>query len=174
MHATSPAWVNFQRDTWVGFQSDTTPPAGTKVPTVPGTHGLRSKFPAGIRTCTDCGEAKAVDAFVPIRACKDGWYGRCRACRARRARERYQSDPIEREIQKAFESAWDAFASQKFPSFGITPAWPAVDVTEDEKAVTIHADVPGIDARNIKGDLIAEVAVVGPLHGLFGDGLHDG
>src|SRR5262249_36769526 len=29
------------------------------------------------------------------------WYGRCHACRARRARERYWADPAEREAQKA-------------------------------------------------------------------------
>ena len=53
------------------------------------------------RICTDCGQTKPVDAFVRIRACQEGWYGRCRACRARRARERYQSDTQERERQKA-------------------------------------------------------------------------
>jgi hypothetical protein len=56
---------------------------------------------ARLRVCTDCGATKAVAEFVPIRACKQGWYGRCRACRAKRARERYQSDPLERERQKA-------------------------------------------------------------------------
>ena len=46
-----------------------------------------------LRTCTDCGETKPETAeyFLPIKACKRGWYGRCRACRNRRARERYHS-----------------------------------------------------------------------------------
>src|SRR5712691_8299553 len=52
------------------------------------------------RTCTDCGEIKPIAAFIRIRGCINGWYGRCRACRARRSRERYQSDPQERERQK--------------------------------------------------------------------------
>jgi hypothetical protein len=30
---------------------------------------------------------------VPIKASKLGWYGTCRVCRARRARERYHSSP---------------------------------------------------------------------------------
>jgi hypothetical protein len=55
-------------------------------------------LPAGFRRCTDCGSVKREAAFVRIRFCKQGWYGRCRACRARRARERYQADPIEREM----------------------------------------------------------------------------
>ena len=40
-------------------------------------------------------------SFVRIRQSRDGYYGRCHDCRARRARERYQADPIERERQKA-------------------------------------------------------------------------
>jgi hypothetical protein len=39
--------------------------------------------------------------FTPIKACKSGWYGRCRDCRARRARERYRADAVAREKQKA-------------------------------------------------------------------------
>jgi hypothetical protein len=53
------------------------------------------------RTCSDCKQTKALTEFVPIRACKAGWYGRCHVCRARRARERYKADPAERENQKA-------------------------------------------------------------------------
>ncbi len=52
------------------------------------------------RTCTDCGKTKPIEEFVPIRACKQGWYGRCRVCRAKRARERYQTDPQARERDK--------------------------------------------------------------------------
>jgi hypothetical protein len=61
----------------------------------------RQSAEAQLRVCTDCGLSKAVAEFVRIKACKQGWYGRCRACRAKRARERYQSDPREREAQKA-------------------------------------------------------------------------
>jgi hypothetical protein len=39
--------------------------------------------------------------ITSIKACKAGCYGRCRACRAKRAKERYQTDPLERERQKA-------------------------------------------------------------------------
>jgi HSP20 family protein len=67
---------------------------------------------------------------------------------------------LQREIQKAFESAWDAFASHKFPTFGITPAWPAVDVTEDEKAVTLRADVPGMDAKDLNVEVSGNTLTV--------------
>jgi transcriptional regulator with XRE-family HTH domain len=51
------------------------------------------------RMCTDCGLVKPIDGFLAIRTSKSGLYGRCRACRARRARERYQADPLERARQ---------------------------------------------------------------------------
>src|SRR5215472_13947199 len=54
-----------------------------------------------VRTCTECGLVKALGEFMPIAACRSGWYGRCRVCRAKRARERYWADPDERERQKA-------------------------------------------------------------------------
>jgi hypothetical protein len=53
------------------------------------------------RTCTECGETKPLDAaFTRIKGCKQGWYGRCRACRAKRAMGRYWADANEREVQK--------------------------------------------------------------------------
>jgi ribosome-binding protein aMBF1 (putative translation factor) len=47
----------------------------------------------GLRACVDCGLLKSRDDFVRIRQCVDGYYGRCRVCRNRRARERYHSSP---------------------------------------------------------------------------------
>ena len=46
-----------------------------------------------LRTCVDCGLTRPLDEYVRIRACVAGWYGRCRICRNRRARERYHSSP---------------------------------------------------------------------------------
>jgi hypothetical protein len=51
------------------------------------------------RTCTDCKLTKPLTEYTSI-AHKQGWYGRCRVCRARRARERYWSDPVWREKQE--------------------------------------------------------------------------
>src|SRR5437762_1436680 len=48
--------------------------------------------PPTCRTCTDCGQTKGLEAFVPIKATRTGHYGRCRECRNRRARERYHSN----------------------------------------------------------------------------------
>ena len=43
------------------------------------------------RTCTECGTTKPLTAefFLPI--ARGGFYGRCRVCRNKRARERYHS-----------------------------------------------------------------------------------
>ncbi len=55
----------------------------------------------GERKCKDCGHVKPVAAFIRIRSTAAGYYGRCRECRARRARERYQADPQVREREKS-------------------------------------------------------------------------
>jgi len=52
------------------------------------------------RTCTECDLVKPVTEFTRIKGC-DGYYGRCRVCRARRARDKYRADAQEREKQKA-------------------------------------------------------------------------
>jgi hypothetical protein len=43
------------------------------------------------RTCTECGLTKPIDAFLHIKSTKQGFFGRCRACRNARARARYHS-----------------------------------------------------------------------------------
>ncbi len=53
-----------------------------------------------VRQCSDCGVLRPLRAFVRIKASRNGFYGRCRVCRARRARERYRTDTRERERQK--------------------------------------------------------------------------
>jgi DNA-binding XRE family transcriptional regulator len=43
------------------------------------------------RVCSDCGLEKSMSEYLPIKACRAGWYGRCRVCRNRPAQERYDS-----------------------------------------------------------------------------------
>jgi hypothetical protein len=57
-----------------------------------------------MRTCTDCGETKLLDAFRKIKRRKSAVYGRCRACRNRLARERYHSSAAIRRAEIA--RAW--------------------------------------------------------------------
>jgi DNA-binding XRE family transcriptional regulator len=47
---------------------------------------------SGAQVCSDCGLSKPLDCFTRIRACREGFYGRCKGCRAARARERYRTD----------------------------------------------------------------------------------
>lgn len=57
------------------------------------------------RCCTDCGGLRPVTGFVRIKG-TNGFYLRCRICRAKRVRERYRCDPKERERQKAHTRAY--------------------------------------------------------------------
>ena len=63
----------------------------------------RTQKELGVLTCTACGYTKPVTAFVAIKQSRGAYYGRCRACRAKVARERYRADPQERatQIQRA-------------------------------------------------------------------------
>jgi hypothetical protein len=56
-------------------------------------HGVShpERQPALERTCTECGLTKPIDAFQHIKSIKAGFFGRCRACRNARARQRYHS-----------------------------------------------------------------------------------
>ena len=53
---------------------------------------------------TGCGEDKPLAAFVPIAGTR-GFYGRCRACRAQRARERHGRDEAFRVKERARRAA---------------------------------------------------------------------
>lgn len=53
-----------------------------------GKPGPKPRFLAGNRVCTQCGQPKTVDQFVPIKGTKAGYYGACRRCRTKRAWER--------------------------------------------------------------------------------------
>jgi hypothetical protein len=48
-----------------------------------------------VRTCTECGETKPIEAFIRIKKWPKHVYGRCRACRNARARYR-SSEEIRR------------------------------------------------------------------------------
>jgi ribosome-binding protein aMBF1 (putative translation factor) len=85
--------------------------------------GAKPWRPDGRRACVDCGLLKSRDDFVRIRECVDGYYGRCRVCRNRRARERYHSSPEIRAAEIARSSRNGArrrveasASSDRFPS----------------------------------------------------------
>jgi hypothetical protein len=58
-----------------------------------------------VRTCSDCGWAKVLDDFLPIKG-TPYVYGRCRVCRNERARAWYYSSPTVRtaEIARALKN----------------------------------------------------------------------
>jgi DNA-binding XRE family transcriptional regulator len=53
------------------------------------------------RRCTECHQVKPLTGFVHIAGTPSAYYGRCRECRNRRARERYRSSPSVRAAEIA-------------------------------------------------------------------------
>lgn len=71
-------------------------------PPVPRQTVIRERRPDS-RRCTDCALTKPLDGFIRFVASRTGYYGACRVCCNRRARERYHSAPAVRqaEIERA-------------------------------------------------------------------------
>lgn len=73
------------------------------------------------------------------------------------------SDPfsaIQNEIDRAFERAWRMFGNGGVEVAEDFIQWPAIDVSEDEKAVTLKADIPGVDAKNLEVQVLDNVLTV--------------
>ena len=66
-----------------------------------GKRGPKPKPAVSPRACIAYGFSKPIEDYAHITASVFAYYGRCPVCRNRRARERYQADPVEREKQKA-------------------------------------------------------------------------
>ncbi len=65
----------------------------------------RTQKELGVLTCTACGRTMPLTAVVPIKQSRDAYYGRCRACRAEVARERYRADPQGERLRSSARSA---------------------------------------------------------------------
>lgn len=72
------------------------------------------------RTRTGCGDSKSVSEFVPIAGTRH-YYGRCRACRARRERERYHGSPRARAAKLASSARSRRRRSPGEPTSGGAP-----------------------------------------------------
>jgi HSP20 family molecular chaperone IbpA len=57
-----------------------------------------------------------------------------------------------REVERALDRAWGAFEGARLGAFGEldVPEWPAMDVSEDDKAVTYRVDVPGLGPKDVE------------------------
>jgi HSP20 family protein len=56
---------------------------------------------------------------------------------------------LREEVDQAIERAWRAFENGLLPAMPEIRPWPPMDVSEDEKTVTIRVDVPGMSASDI-------------------------
>lgn len=53
-------------------------------------------------------------------------------------------------IEKAINRTWHAFEREPLSVFNDFSAWPAIDVAEDEKNLTLRVDVPGLRAKDLE------------------------
>jgi len=69
---------------------------------------------------------------------------------------------LQNEIQRVFENAWDAFAGGAFPNVitSTTTAWPAIDVAEDDAKITVRADVPGLEIKDVSVEVSGSVLTI--------------
>lgn len=67
-----------------------------------------------------------------------------------------------REIERALDRAWGAFEGARLGAFGGPDAadWPAMDVSEDDKAVTFRLDVPGLGPKDVEIEVSGDVLTV--------------
>ena len=54
-----------------------------------------------------------------------------------------------REMERAFDRAWSELERNPFEAAIDGPAWPAIDVAEDDKSVTLRVDVPGMAPKDV-------------------------
>lgn len=66
---------------------------------------------------------------------------------ARRASE--PTGSLQQQIDDAFNKMRRAFDEGLMPQLGSWTQWPAVDIAEDEKVVTLRADLPGVEAKDL-------------------------
>ena len=64
-----------------------------------------------------------------------------------------------REVERALDRAWGAFEGARLGAFGglDVPEWPAMDVSEDDKAMTFRVDVPGLGPRDVNIEVSGNV-----------------
>jgi HSP20 family protein len=55
-----------------------------------------------------------------------------------------------REIDKAFDRAWRSMQRDPWGALRDLAPWPPVDVEEDDHAITLSVDLPGLDAEDIE------------------------
>lgn len=73
--------------------------------------------------------------------------------------------PLRRSIEDLFQRAWSSFDDpwsmfESMPDFGFAEAWPAMDVSEDDKSVTLRFDVPGLDEENLEVEVLGDTLTV--------------
>jgi len=72
------------------------------------------------------------------------------------------------EMDRAFDRVWREFdrddpwpAMSNVPgTFGSLTDWPAIDVAEDDKALTLRADLPGLDPKDVEVEVSGNLLTI--------------
>jgi HSP20 family protein len=75
---------------------------------------------------------------------------------SRAGREQRPLSRLREEMNRAFERVWKDFDRDPWTAMARAPEmlgqlsdWPAMDMAEDEKSLTIRVDVPGLEAKDV-------------------------
>jgi HSP20 family protein len=64
-----------------------------------------------------------------------------------------------REIDRAIDRVWRDVGRDRWPDFDVAP-WPPVDVAEDDKALTLRVDVPGLEPKDVDVEVSGDVLTI--------------
>lgn len=65
-----------------------------------------------------------------------------------------------RELDRAFDRTFRAFGRDPWGALDDAEAWPATDVSEDEKSFTVRMDVPGLGPKDVDVEVSGDVLTV--------------
>ena len=64
-----------------------------------------------------------------------------------------------REIDRAIDRVWRDVARDRWPDFDFAP-WPAIDAAEDDTAITLRVDVPGLEPKDVEVEVADGVLTI--------------
>jgi HSP20 family protein len=70
------------------------------------------------------------------------------------AREESALARLRDEFDNMFDRMWRGFEPAPFAALSRVAIWPAIDETEDDKAITLRIDVPGLEAKDVEVEVL--------------------
>jgi HSP20 family protein len=87
--------------------------------------------------------------------------------RAPNGGELIRGSDYRRQVDRALELLWREFDRDPIRALGTIPSqleslaeWPAVDIAEDDKALTLRIDVPGLDPKDVNVEISGNMLTI--------------